>query len=151
MRTDRTSRTLLCMSAVKYAKFDEARAHLKDLLDAAAVGRAAVIERSSRTTAFVDRDLLVEQLRRLLAADFQLAADGDRWLAAVAGTPVAGEGDTADESVDDLIDALRDYAEDWGERLRHAPNHRSAWPLVQLVDLSEDDELHAWIVGTTSP
>ena len=139
------------MTAVKYAKFDEARAHLKDLLDAAAVGRAAVIERSARTTAFVDRDLLVEQLRRLLASDFQLVPDGDRWLATVAGTPVAGEGDSAAESVDDLIDALRDYADDWGDRLRHAPNHRSAWPLVQLVELSGDDELHAWIVGATTP
>lgn len=135
------------MVAVTYAKFEEARAHLKELFDAAAVGRAAVVQRQSGTTALVDRDLFLRQLQHVTAPAFQLVADGDRWLATVSGAGVAGEGDTAEEAVDDLIDALRDYAEDWGERLRHAPNHRSSWALVQLVDLSGDDELHRWIQG----
>ena len=46
-----------------------------------------------------------------------------------------------------MIDALREYAEDWQERLLDAPNHRNNWGLVQLICLSTDDQLREWLVG----
>lgn len=135
------------MSAIIYDKFTEARSHLKDLLDAAETGRAAVINRRSGSSAIVDRDRLVDYLRLAVANRFRLEADEDRWLATVSGAPLAGEGDTAAEAVEDLVDVLSEYAEDWVERLRHAPNHQHEWALVQLVEHSEPDDLVLWILG----
>lgn len=40
--------------------------------------------------------------------------------------------------------SLREYAEDWEDHLKDAPNHADAWALVQLVKLSTDDELRDW-------
>ncbi|BCB87816.1 hypothetical protein [Phytohabitans suffuscus] len=39
-----------------------------------------------------------------------------------------------------MVLALREYAEDWQERLLDAPNHAGNWGLVQLVSLSDDDQ-----------
>lgn len=52
------------MRSVHYDSYTEARTHLKDLLDAAARGRAATIRRESTTAAVVDAD----RLRGFLAA-----------------------------------------------------------------------------------
>ncbi|WP_431927398.1 hypothetical protein [Nonomuraea jabiensis] len=46
-----------------------------------------------------------------------------------------------------MVDALREYAEDWQDRLLDAPNHRENWGLVQLISLSDDDQLREWLVG----
>ena len=42
---------------------------------------------------------------------------------------------------------LREYSEDWSERLLHAPNHSANWGLVQFVDLSTDTQLMDWLTG----
>ena len=52
------------MSAVHFDSYTEARAHLKDLLDAAEQGRVATVRRDSATTAVVD----VKRLRHFLDA-----------------------------------------------------------------------------------
>ncbi|SEG42856.1 hypothetical protein SAMN05444920_102996 [Nonomuraea solani] len=46
-----------------------------------------------------------------------------------------------------MIEALREYAEDWQSRLLDAPNHRENWGLVQLISLSDDEQLREWLVG----
>lgn len=48
-----------------------------------------------------------------------------------------------------MIDALREYADDWQDRLLDAPNHREHWGLVQLVSLSNDEQLRDWLIGAT--
>lgn len=132
---------------LEYEKVTDARAHLKDLLDASEQGRTAVVRRRGQATALVDRQRFVHFLQVLNAHRVRLQPDGDAWLAYVDGAPLAGEGATAEEAVDDLIDALRDYSQDWGDRLRHAPNHEDNWGITQLVDLCGDNELHRWIIG----
>jgi len=118
------------MSAIKLTKFTDARTRLKELLDAANDGRAATVERQGRSTALVDQDRFLRFLRTLNAGRVQLVADEDGWLAYVTDTPLAGEGNTATQATDDLIESLREYTTDWVERLRHAPNHDSNWGLV---------------------
>lgn len=135
------------MSAVRYDRFTDARTHLKELLDAAEGGRPAVVVRQDRSTVLVDRDRFVHDLRVLNAGRVELAPDGDAWLAIVSDSPIAAEGDDAADAVDELIVALREYAEDWSARLRLAPNHAQNWGLVQLVDHSSDDELRDWMLG----
>jgi hypothetical protein len=61
--------------------------------------------------------------------------------------PIAADGGTFDDAIMEMVDALRDYAMDWQERLREAPNHQENWGLVQLISLSSDEQLHEWLVG----
>ena len=135
------------MPAVQYDRFTEARNHLKELLDAAEEGRPAAVIRQDRSTVLVDRTRFVRYLMALNAGRVELVPDGDAWLAVLADSPISAEGDDAADAIDELIDAMREYAEDWSARLRLALNHEQNWGLVQLVDHSSDDELRAWITG----
>lgn len=59
--------------------------------------------------------------------------------------PFVSEGKTLKAAIADLIESLREYAEDWVERHQYAPNHADAWGLVQLVHLSTDEQLADWL------
>lgn len=48
----------------------------------------------------------------------------------------------------DLIEFLREYAQDSVQRLQYVPNHAEAWSLVQLVNRSTDDQLADWLRAT---
>ncbi|MFF4344674.1 hypothetical protein ACFY00_32735 [Kitasatospora sp. NPDC001540] len=54
------------MAAVHYESYTEARAHLKDLLDAAGQGRVATVRRSTEYAAVVDAGLLRHALTLLV-------------------------------------------------------------------------------------
>jgi hypothetical protein len=43
---------------------------------------------------------------------------------------------------------LREYAHDWQDHLLNAANHRENWGLVQLISLSDDEQLREWLVGS---
>lgn len=137
------------MSAVHYESYTEARAHLKDLLDAAGEGRVATVRREAGRAAIVD----VERLRRYLALvsgpKAEVVAEAGGWSVFLPGLPLAADGTTFDEAIAEMVEALREYAEDWQDRLRTAPNHQDNWGLVQLIALSDDQQLHDWLVGTT--
>lgn len=62
----------------------------------------------------------------------------------MSGRPFVSEGATVDDALADLLESLREYAEDWDTRLQHAPNHQDNWALVQLVKLSSEEELLEW-------
>lgn len=59
--------------------------------------------------------------------------------------PVGVEGRTVEAAITDLAMRLHEHALDWDERLCLAPNHVQNWALVQLVNLSTDEELVDWI------
>ncbi|MFJ4667035.1 prevent-host-death protein [Kitasatospora purpeofusca] len=135
------------MSAVHFESCTEARAHLKDLLDAAEEGRVATVRRDSGRAAVVD----VERLRRYLAlvcpSKTEVVSEAGGWSVFIPGLPVAADGTSFDEAIAEMVQALREYADDWQDRLRTAPNHQEHWGLVQLVSLSDDEQLAAWLVG----
>lgn len=137
------------MSTTHYDSYTDARAHLKDLLDAAERDRVATVRRDARRTAVVDVERLRSALARLSPSRAQVVAEADGWSVIIPGLPVAADGGTFDEAITEMIDALREYAEDWQDRLLDAPNHRDNWVLVQLVTLSTDDQLRSWLVGST--
>lgn len=128
-----------------YTTFNEARAHFKALLDAAEQGRPATVARESHRVAVVDAARLRDYLARLSSVKVEAVAEAGGWSLFLPGVPIAADGATFDEAVDEMIDALREYADDWADRLRLAPNHARNWALVQLVSLSDDDQLRAWI------
>ncbi|MFC8448388.1 prevent-host-death protein [Kitasatospora sp. NPDC057223] len=135
------------MSAVHYESYTEARSHLKDLLDAAEQGRVATVRRDAGRAAVVDVERLRHFLSTVCVSRAQVVAEGGGWSAFIPGLPVAADGATFDEAIGEMLDALREYAEDWQERLQGAPNHRDNWGLVQLISLSDDDQLRDWLVG----
>lgn len=72
-------------------------------------------------------------------------AEGNGWSVLLPGTPIAADGADLGEAAEEFVTALREFAEDWAERLKFAPNHTEHWPLVRLVSLNSDADLTAWI------
>jgi hypothetical protein len=137
----------MATATVNYASAREAREHFKELLDAADDGRPATVTRDERRVAAVDADRLVYSLTRLHPSKTKAVADGDGWSIFLPGVPIAADGATVEEAVDEMIDALRDYAEAWSERLRLAPNHADNWGLVQIITLASEDQLRDWLLA----
>ncbi|GAA0243658.1 hypothetical protein GCM10010492_48640 [Saccharothrix mutabilis subsp. mutabilis] len=136
------------MSGVHFDSYSAARTHLKDLLDAAETGRVATVRRDSATTAVVDVKRLRHFLASIVPSRAQVVPEADGWSVFIPGLPVAADGASFDEAITEMVDALREYAEDWQERLLNAPNHRDNWGLVQLISLSDDEQLRDWLVGS---
>jgi predicted RNase H-like HicB family nuclease len=130
--------------------YSHARANLKDLLDAAEGGRPATVRRDGAVAAVVDAVRLRHALSLLVPARAEVVEEDGGWSAMLPGLPIAADGGTFAEAMDDLVVALREYAADWSDHLLTAPNHRDNWGLVQLVELSDDAQLLAWILGRTA-
>lgn len=135
------------MSEVHYESYSDARAHLKDLLDAAERGRVATVRRDSVIAAVVDVARLRHFLASIAPSRAQVVPEAGGWSVFIPGLPVAADGGSFDEAISEMVDALREYAEDWQERLLDAPNHRDNWGLVQLISFSDDEQLRDWLVG----
>lgn len=130
-----------------FASFTEARSQLRQLLDSASAGRVTTLQRDKQRFAVVDAAQFLTRLMRLRPAGAVVVAEGGGWAALLPGLPVAGDGESFDAAIDDLIDALREYAEDWNDRLLDAPNHRANRDVVEIVELASDDELRSWILA----
>jgi predicted RNase H-like HicB family nuclease len=135
------------VSAVHYDSYSDARAHLKDLLDAAERGRVATIRRDSASAAVLDAVRLRHFLATVVPSRAEVVAEAGGWSVFIPGLPVAADGPTFDAAIEEMVAALREYAEDWQDRLLDAPNHRDNWGLVQLISLSSDEQLGNWLAG----
>lgn len=124
-----------------------ARAKFKDILDAASQGRAVTINRADQVFAVVDAEDLRESLTGSIRSRTEVAVEEGVWVGTVPGLPIAAEGEDLDDLTAELVQALREYAEDWGNRLSRFPNHRQNRLLVQLVQLSTDEQLADWLAG----
>ncbi len=134
------------MTTRHFGSYTAARVNFRDLLDTAHTGRITTVERDRERFAVVDADVLRVQLATLRPAGAVVAAEGGGWSAFLPGVPVSGEGDDLDGALEDLIEALREYAADWNDRLLDAPNHRGHWVLVALTELSDDAQLKSWLL-----
>lgn len=124
-----------------------ARDHLREVLDAAQDGRPATIRRGRGRSAVVDAVRLRRSLELLVDAAPTMVFEAGEWAMFFPGLPIGATGSTPDAALDDAVSALREYATDWSDHLRTAPNHEQNWGLVQLVELSSDDELRAWLTA----
>lgn len=75
--------------------------------------------------------------------------EGSGWSVFIPGVPIAADGATFDVAITEMVDALREYAQDWHEHLLDAPNHRENGPLVELIGRSDDEQLRDWLVRAT--
>jgi hypothetical protein len=133
------------MTATHFDTVTDARKHFSDLINAAESGRPATIRRDRRRAALVDAARLRDALARLLPAGAEVVAEAGGWSVILPGLPIAADGASFDEALDETVVALREYAEDWSDHLLHAPNHAQNWGLVQLIELSTDDQLEEWL------
>lgn len=135
------------MTVMHYESYTAARYHFKDLLDSAAAGRPTTVRRESGRAAVVDAERLRYALSRLVTSRAEVVAEAGGWSSFIPGLPIAADGATFDDAIDSLVEALREYADDWVDHLRLAPNHHENWGLVQLVSLSDDGQLLDWLLS----
>lgn len=135
------------MPAVHYDSYTDARNNLKHLLDAAEHGLVATVRRDAAVTAVLDAGRLRHFLASVVPSRAQVIQEGDGWSVFIPGLPIAADAASFDGAIDEMIEALREYAHDWQDHLLNAPNHRDNWGLVQLISLSDDDQLRGWLVG----
>lgn len=76
------------------------------------------IRRHSKTAAVVQADQLRDYCASTLDAHAEVFKEGGRWAVLLRSRPLVSEGLAVDETIDDLIASLREYAEDWEERTR---------------------------------
>ena len=125
----------------------QARTKIKDILDASESGRAVSVERDRRTSAVVDAERLRKHLAAKVSAKPEAFMDDGAWVMTIPGLPVAVETTLYEDAITELVYALQEYAEDWHGRLGKAPNHERNWDLVQLVELSTEEQLKRWVTG----
>jgi predicted RNase H-like HicB family nuclease len=130
---------------VHYDTVTEARAHFSALIDAAEAGVPATVRRDKLRAAVVDADRLRHFLVTVRPARAEVVAEAGGWSILLPGFPIAADGETFDQALDEMVAALREYAEDWADHLRHASNHEKNWGLVQIIDLSSNEELRDWL------
>jgi hypothetical protein len=133
-----------------YESFTAARDNLPTLLNAAREGVVTTLVRDHERFVVLPAAALRAELATLLPSRTVVAPEGGGWAAFIPDVPVHGDGDSFDAAIDDLVAALREYAGDWNDRLHGTPNHTPLRPVVQLVELSDDHELRAWILGGDS-
>ncbi|WP_033295439.1 prevent-host-death protein [Amycolatopsis jejuensis] len=136
-------------ASVHFDTYSDARNNLKQLFDAAGQGRVATMRRDDSTAVVVDAGRMRHFLASVVPSRAEVVAEDGGWSVFIPGIPVAADAVSFDDAIEDMVDALREYSADWQDRLRDAPNHRDNWGLVQLIELSDDDELRAWLVSST--
>lgn len=135
------------MSAeLSYPSYSRARDHLRDVLDSAQRGLMPRIDRDRSRFVVLDADTHRRDLAEEVTANARVLPEGGGWAVILPDLPVHGDGISFDDALADVIDALREYAEDWNLRLHRAPNHATHRKLVQLVQLSSDEQLREWLL-----
>ncbi|QYF88462.1 hypothetical protein [Arthrobacter sp. PAMC25284] len=130
--------------------FTAARNQLKSILDTSDKGGLTLVCRGSGSAAVVNSEMFRTFLISTVRPEVRVVHEDGAWAAFMPGLPFAAEGTTLDEAVTDLIDALRDYADDWQDHLHTASNHIGNWPLVQLIAASSDEQLTDWLTGAAT-
>lgn len=76
----------------------------------------------------------------------EVVPEGGGWSVFIPGAPIAADGATLDAAITEMIDALREYAEDWRAHLRASPTHRQHQHLVELINQSDDAQLRDLLI-----
>lgn len=131
-------------SLLAYAAY---AANLKPILDTARTGRLVTVTRGPDVSAVVSAVRFREFLAATLPSRARVVYENGACVVFIPGLAVAAEASTFDEAITEMLNGLRDYAEDWDSHLADAPNHAENWGLVNLVRLSDDDQLRSWLLA----
>lgn len=134
----------------RFGSYSLARRHLKDVLDSALDGRITTVRRDSEQYLVISAELQRALLAKLIPSNAQVVSEGGGWAVLIPGLPVHGDAPEFNDAVGDAVEALREYADDWNERLHTAPNHADNRGIVELIEVSNDDQLRDWLLGDTT-
>jgi hypothetical protein len=141
-------RKMTLLGAQHYDTTSSARTSFKRVIDGAVRGSSVTVRRDGDSVAVVDATRYRRFLARTVAADVRVLEEDGVFAMIMADPAIAVEDEDYEALVADMVLALREYAEDWQDHLLSAPNHAENWGLVQLVELSDDAQLTAWLLGT---
>lgn len=130
-----------------FGSYTSARQNFRAVLDAATAGYVTTVSRDAERYLITPAEQQRDELAKLRPSNAEVLAEGGGWAVVLPGLPVHGDGETFDSALEDALLALREYAEDWNERLRLAPNHAQHRAIVELVELSSDEQLRDWLLG----
>ena len=134
---------------LEYPKITDARAAISEIYST--VERHLVVRimrEGDAPVAVIRRDDLKEALQALSPLDPQVRFSKNGTVSMwIEGLPISSQGSSFDEAGEELIKALRDYAQTWVEELKNYPNHKERWGVANLVLLSDDDELREFLFG----
>ena len=135
------------MSVTSCDGFTVARTNLKAILDTARAGRLVTATRGPDVSAVVSAVRLRQFLAATVASRARVVFEDGACVVFIPGLAVAAEASTFEEAITEMLEGLRDYAQDWDSHLADAPNHAENWGMVNLVRLSDDDQLRAWLLA----
>lgn len=115
------------------------------VVETVACGGVVQLHQGGAFCAIVDADRLRNFLAEALPANLQWFREGDADAAVLPVLNLAAEASDPDMVLEQVLTALREYAEDWVDHLRQAPNHADNWPRVQLIQLCDDTQLSNWL------
>jgi predicted RNase H-like HicB family nuclease len=133
--------------ALIYDTVAEGRKHFSDALRAAGEGQPVTVLRSGGAIVLLDGTALLGFIAKATPSNAVIAQDEHGYSVYLPDKPIAADGATIDEALDQMVEALRTYGAAWHEVLRQAPNHADNWGLIQLIELSDDDQLRNWLTG----
>lgn len=122
-----------------------ARANLKKVFDATDEGKSVTLARGGEIVVALPAERVRKYFAETIAMNLQVELSGGSTFLYSETLPFHSEGDSIESAKKDMVDLLREYAEDWEDHLYLAPNHADFWGLVQLVKLSTDAELLDWM------
>jgi hypothetical protein len=106
----------------------------------------SITRENDAPVAVILKDDLKEALQALCPIEpkisFSKNGDVSIW---IEGLPISAEGGSFEKASFALIAAMRDYAATWVDELRLYKNHKDRWAFANLILLSEDEELHAFL------
>ncbi len=134
---------------LEYPKITDARAAISEIYSTAERHLVVRINREGDApVAVIRNDNLKEALQALCPLDPQVRFSKNGTVSMwIDGLPVSSQGSSLPEAENELIGALRDYAQTWVEELKNYPNHKDRWGIANLVMLSSDSELSEFLFG----
>ena len=129
---------------IDYPSYSSAREKLKDVLDAVDQGKTVTLAREGSVSVVVPLERLRDYFFRTVSPKISVFKEKGITVALMTDRPFAAEGVDVDSALSELIIVLREYASDWEQRLKDAPNHKQNWALVQLIKVSTDEQLLDW-------
>ena len=133
-----------------FESFRAAREGLAAALREAGADGLVVVSRADGAAALVNASSLRHFLASVVPSGAVIAPDEHGYSVYLPEQPIAADGATLDDALSQMVEALRTYAAAWHEVLRQAPNHSGNWGLVQLIELSSDDQLRDWLAGSSA-
>ena len=117
----------------------EARANWSQFVNAAESGEWQLISKYSQRVVAVRAQDLLSLLSVCYSFHPEVLIEDEGYAIWLPELEIYGQGASLEEAIADLLESAREYADEWEDELRHAPNHRDRAGWVRRIQLAGDD------------